>query len=828
MWRAVASLVCAVVAMALPAPALAQTPNGQLAVVLKDRIVAVNDDGTGLRPLYTPASGEPITGPAWSPDGNKLAFSYQDKINVLDLTDRVVTSLTTPGAGDRDVEPTWLRTGRSGSGASDRPGPRRPRTQTRERVSLGGAVGTSGPGRQRVGPRALVRHRRVRLPARQPAGVVRRRPRARAGRERHPGLVGRRHQAGLRRHRQRRRQRAALPDVQRRRLRPSRSPTSRRRPPRWAPDGNALAFIRDGQVLTVPWLASARRRWPSPAAHRRHRRGLAAVHGRDDGRLPLGAGADLQRDDRAGDDAHRPARRAPGSALHRPGRPAAAGRARQGRRSRQPQRLALHAAPRVRGAATSVTYRVSNGSAVSDLVRVTVFVVPRPARPAPRRPRTPRPPSPRRRSSARASSRRWTASARRSSGSPAIRRARSRCVWKPRCAAREEAASGARRSRATLAPDRVLALRLKLPTKPKGTLKTAFVTGTVRGQRRLPAREARGHRAPLIRSSSASICARVVFGFSSVSLSATRPSTVVRPITASPLANSQRWISTLRASSPTRRKADHHRVRRRDQLQLRPGPDRLPGVLREVEHRVHHRAELPATARAQRHEHLEGVEAAAGVQRAPDQVQLPLGLVLRSVEIDARVVHGAQLRHVRDEQRAGAERHPPQLVQVRRDRVRPLDAVAGRQRCVSDEREPGADRRVDVKPGAERCAWSAIASSGSIAPRSVVPAVPTIAITSSSRVSSRSASTDIVPSGMVGTAMTASVPSPSSAAERRTLSCEFADAAIRQRFCGSPSRRTSWPARSRASSRPEQVRRRPAHRHHARPAREPVQLARAA
>ena len=74
MWRAVASLVCAVLVMALPAPALAQTSNGQLAVVLKDRIVAVNDDGTGLRPLYTPASGDPITGPAWSPDGNKLAF----------------------------------------------------------------------------------------------------------------------------------------------------------------------------------------------------------------------------------------------------------------------------------------------------------------------------------------------------------------------------------------------------------------------------------------------------------------------------------------------------------------------------------------------------------------------------------------------------------------------------------------------------------------------------------------------------------------------------------------------------------------------------------
>ena len=33
-----------------------------------------------------------------------------------------------------------------------------------------------------------------------------------------------------------------------------------------------------------------------------------------------------------------------------------------------------------------------------------------------------------------------------------------------------------------LTPGRVLALRLRLPTKPKGRLKTVFVTGTVRGE----------------------------------------------------------------------------------------------------------------------------------------------------------------------------------------------------------------------------------------------------------------------------------------------------------------------------------------------------------
>ena len=103
--------------------------------------------------------------------------------------------------------------------------------------------------------------------------------------------------------------------------------------------------------------------------------------------------------------------------------------------------------------------------------------------------------------------------------------------------------------------------------------------------------------------------------------------------------------------------------------------------------------------RAQRDQDLQRVEAAGGVERAADEVELALGLVLGAVEVDAGVVDGAQDVHVRDEQRAGAERLPPQLVQVGGDAVRALDALQARPLALR-EHEAGADRGVDVEPRA--------------------------------------------------------------------------------------------------------------------------------
>ena len=105
MRKAYLVFACAVLLAALPAPARAAVPpNGMLAAVVDSRLVTVNGDGSGLRTL---ATGD-ISGLAWSPDGNRLAYSIGGKLVVMDVASARTTTLTT------GTDPTWGPEGRLG------------------------------------------------------------------------------------------------------------------------------------------------------------------------------------------------------------------------------------------------------------------------------------------------------------------------------------------------------------------------------------------------------------------------------------------------------------------------------------------------------------------------------------------------------------------------------------------------------------------------------------------------------------------------------------------------------------------------------------------
>src|SRR3954471_20424642 len=100
MRRAFLVLVCAALLGAPPAAA----SNGMLAAVVDQRLVTGNPDGSGLRTLWAP--GAPgFGGLAWSPDGNRLALSYNGQIVVWDLAAARGTAIT---AG---TDPTWAAGG---------------------------------------------------------------------------------------------------------------------------------------------------------------------------------------------------------------------------------------------------------------------------------------------------------------------------------------------------------------------------------------------------------------------------------------------------------------------------------------------------------------------------------------------------------------------------------------------------------------------------------------------------------------------------------------------------------------------------------------------
>ena len=487
--------------MALPAPALAQTANGQLAAVLRrpDRgastLTAPACARCRRRPAVTRSPGRP---------GRRTATSSRSptsgKINVLDLATRTVdvvarrrvrapATSTQHGRGRRQIGFRRVRTPTSAL-VSDADGRQRAGASARELDLATSAfalasnideyaytVGTllSGPAsrlrarrsarpdtpglvadgtalayvdsRPRLRPRALRHH-----------GSSAARPRTRAS----PPLPGELAALGAGR------QRARVPP---RRHGPGRCRRSRApRPCRCPASTGATA---------VDWQ-------PCTAARR--------------SRLPVRARADVQRDDRAGDDADRPARRAARSAVHRSRRAAAATRARL--------RAAITA--RVSGSVytprpgfvgqDSVTYRVSNGGA--RLGPRARHGLRRPAAGRGRSGAAPEPPVGPGRGAVPERAGQADAGPQAHDARPAGVRSGVLVHRAPRrhAAGQEEEALQGHGAQAR-AGRRAACSRCGSSSRPsrRARLKTVFITGTVaRGDRRHPARQARGRRPPLI------------------------------------------------------------------------------------------------------------------------------------------------------------------------------------------------------------------------------------------------------------------------------------------------------------------------------------------
>ena len=90
-----------------PDPAFVPPPQaGQLAFVRDWRIHLVNTDGSGVAPLTDPPAGSRDYGPAWSPDGGRIAFTrYAGGAGRVYLVDADGSGLTLFAAAGQD--PTW-------------------------------------------------------------------------------------------------------------------------------------------------------------------------------------------------------------------------------------------------------------------------------------------------------------------------------------------------------------------------------------------------------------------------------------------------------------------------------------------------------------------------------------------------------------------------------------------------------------------------------------------------------------------------------------------------------------------------------------------------
>jgi Big-like domain-containing protein/WD40 repeat protein len=108
MRRAIRAFACAICWFAACCGPAVAAPNGQLAAVVDGRLVTFNADSSGLRVLPVPDAGQ-ITELAFSPGGNRLAFVKAGEVSILDLASG--RTLVVIAGGGSDANPAWASDG---------------------------------------------------------------------------------------------------------------------------------------------------------------------------------------------------------------------------------------------------------------------------------------------------------------------------------------------------------------------------------------------------------------------------------------------------------------------------------------------------------------------------------------------------------------------------------------------------------------------------------------------------------------------------------------------------------------------------------------------